>query len=186
MLRTDKPIYKVILVLNLLLIVVGATVSLMDINGTNTLGLVYTVLDVLALLFALFYILYGYTKNAAGYYKTFGYLYLASRLICAFKTFSGPINITANNSKLFNSVSICIIIALLLVLVFAKNLGKKKSLILCGVIVAFEAILFIIIYNEIGAFNLGAKLKLADLDLACLYGILTYAKYLDKTERGAK
>ena len=179
MLRTDKPIYKVILVLNLLLIVVGVAVSIKDINITNTIGTIYTVLDVLALLFALFYIIYGYRKNAAGYYKAFGYLYLLSRVSEVAKIYD------KNRPALFY-ILFGIVFVLLLVLVFGKDLGKKKSFILCGVIVLVELIDFFCTFNATGRFNLGAEVKLVDLDLACLYGILTYAKYLDKTERGTK
>lgn len=181
MLKTDKPIYKVILILNLLFIFVGCAIAITDLTGTDTIGVIYTVTEILALLFALFYILYGYTKNAAGYYKVFGYLYLLSRI-------SDFIKIISSNRKvgIFTYIFWSIVTISLLVLVFGKNLGKKKSLILCGVIVLIGVIGIFYVYNQTGAFHLGAKIRLLDLDLACLYGILTYAKYLDKESRGAK
>ena len=56
-------------------------------------------------------------------------------------------------------------LAALLALVFVKDLGKSRSLILCAVLLAA---------------------KLVDVTLAILYCILTSAKYLDKAERGRK
>ena len=120
MLRTDKPIYKAILVLNLLFIILCTALSVVDIGDANLIRVIYRVINIICLLFALFYILYGYRKNAAGYYKTFGFLYIVAQTICLISTF---INTKYVIAYIFHIASLLI----LLVLCLGKDLGKRKS-----------------------------------------------------------
>ena len=84
-----------------------------------------------------------------------------------------------------------IVLILLLVLLFVKNLGKKTSFIICGVIFAIKAVIFILCVTTFpGALFNGDVLgsaynfkSLAGLTLAAVTGICTYAKYVDKDER---
>ena len=81
-----------------------------------------------------------------------------------------------------NIVSLVIVLVLLLV----KNLGKTKSLVLCGILFVVNVVMLLntIISGDYLAITI--MNHIVNLDLACLYGTLTYAKYLDKTERGTK
>ena len=77
MLRTDKPIYKAILVLNLLFIIAGIILCANDIVSINASvsRIISRVVAIACLAFAGFYIISGYTKDAAKYYKMFGALF---------------------------------------------------------------------------------------------------------------
>ena len=95
-------------------------------------------------------------------------------------------NVITNNGMPFGTVIRTLCLVIILVLLLSENLGKTKSLILCGLFVALRVTL--LIYSiTIGinpkVFIIG---NIVNIDLACLFGIMTYAKYLDKTERGAK
>lgn len=180
MLRTDKPIYKVILVLNLLFIVVGIVTCVPSFKDTqdvfSLIGLAMTVLD---LIFAGFYIINGYRKDAAKYYKIYGLLLAVKYTIIVVHS----IILGSLPFEIFNALTLVIV----LVLTLSSNLGKNKSFILCGLLVILRVICFVIRIALIQATNINSILShMANIDLVCLYGIMTYAKYLDKTERGTK
>ncbi len=120
MLRTDKPIYKAILILNLLLITAGVVLSIIDITNTktNTARIISLIASIICLAFAGFYILRDYSKNAAKYYKVYGIL-LAVKY--AVSILSGSIRSREAVNIIFMSVSLIIV----LVLVLRKNLGKQ-------------------------------------------------------------
>lgn len=179
MLRTDKPIYKVILTLNLLFIATGVIINVTNFDTSNTIRMLYRIVDIVSLLFALFYILYGYVKNAAGYYKIFGYLFVLSKVITTISAFNPP-------TPVITYVTSAVALISTLVLAFVKDLGKKLSFVLCGALVLIELINCGLVYSYYGTFAWVIKTRAIDLDIACLYGILTYAKYLDKAERGTK
>ena len=179
MLKTDKPIYKVLLVLNLLLIVLGVVTSVrLFFSSSEWLLIAYRAINIVALVFALFYILYGYTKNAAGYYKTYGYLLFLSILITSITAFQR----TTKNLTIISCAALIIVSA---ILAFGKDLGKKNSFILCGVLVLGELVNSYAVYNLYGLQKTFETCAI-NLVIVCLYGIMTYAKYLDKAERGTK
>ena len=75
---------------------------------------------------------------------------------------------------------------LTLILLLGENLGKQKSFILCGLLVALRVALLLNTIIQGGALTIFLLNNIVNVDLACLYGIMTFAKYLDKTERGTK
>ena len=83
MLRTDKTIYKVILVLNLLFIVAGVAICAIGMASpdANLTRILFRVSAIACLVFAGFYIVSGYRKNAAKYYKVYGAIYAVEHLI---------------------------------------------------------------------------------------------------------
>ena len=179
MLRTDKPIYKVILVFNLLLIVAAVVLTIIGICGEGgTPRIISAIFRLAALLFAGFYILFGYSKDAAKYYKIFGIMYM---LVIVLGMISGIFDTTSV------PIIICdvLIVIGILALTFAKDLGKKISFIICAVLVLLQIALTVLIYFE-GDPTIVKINMFIGIDLACLYGIMTYAKYLDKAERGTK
>ena len=181
MLRTDKPIYKVILILNLLLIVTGIVLCIIRIASpdANATTIINRVLAIAVLVFGGFYIVKGYTKGAAKYYKLFGLIY-------ALKLISHILTSITNPGMTFANVCNIVSLVIVLVLLLVKNLKKTKSLILCGILVVVNVVMLLntIISGDYLAITI--MNHIVNLDLACLYGTLTYAKYLDKTERGTK
>ena len=181
MLRTDKPIYKAILILNLLFIVAGVVFSVIGIAraDANVSRIICLILSVICLVFAAFYIISGYTKDAAKYYKVFGALLAIKYLV---EILSGSINSAIPFGVMVRALSLVIVLVLLL----SANLGKAKSFVLCGIFVILRVAL--LLYAVIRGDMLTILLigNIVNIDLACLYGIMTYAKYLDKTERGTK
>ena len=181
MLRTDKPIYKVILILNLLFIVAGIVLSVIGIAGpaANAFKIISRIVAIACLVFAGFYILGGYTKNAAKYYKVYG-------VLLAIKYFAGILSGSTKSRTPFGTAVITLSLVIVLVLLLSENLGKTKSLVLCGLLVILRAVILLPpIIKGIISINFIIT-NLVNIDLACLYGIMTYAKYLDKAERGTK
>ena len=180
MLRTDKPIYKVILVFNLLLIAAAVVLSIIGICGevATAIRIISTVIRLLALLFAGFYILSGYSKDAAKYYKLFGIVYLLSTVL-------GLISCISNTPTVLSVICYVLTIIGILALAFAKDLGKTKSFIICAVLVVLQIALTVSVYLQADPAIVKINMFIS-IDLACLFGIMTYAKYLDKAERGTK
>ena len=180
MLRTDKPIYKVILIFNLVLIAAALVFSVLGIfnQDVTVLRVLCCVLSIATLIVGAFYIIKGYTKNASKYYKLFAIFFGANQIL-QISTRS------VENANTFLVVSSVIALCIIFVTVLILDLGKSKSFILCGVLVAL--MLFNLIFTIASGYSIPPILhKVVDLDIACLYGIFTYAKYLDKTERGTK
>ena len=180
MLRTDKPIYKVILVFNLLLILLGIVLTLKVFVGADEImtRIISSIATIACLVFAAFYIISGYTKNAAKYYKVFGTLLVVKYL-------AGILSGSSKSGTPFGIMVLAFSLVIALVLLLSENLGKTKSLVLCGLLVIISAVdVGVYIRFPISTYSLIAKL--VKIDLACLFGIMTYAKYLDKAERGTK
>lgn len=179
MIRTDKPIYKVILILNIIFIAIGIITSIIGFKSATSNEVIIKVINLLAWVFALIYILHGYRKNAAVYYKVFGWGYLITHL-----AFLASL-VTAKDSPVIFYFTCGISIIILLTLLLKLNLGKKISLILCAILVLMKVIILICMWISTKDFS-ALSTRLIDLDFACLLGILTYAKYLDKDERGTR
>lgn len=179
MLRTDKPVYRVILLLNLLLIVAGFIFSVIGFTETagNIAGQIMNALQIVTLAFAAFYIVCGYGKNASHLYRLFASSFAASVI-------AAVVNVSVNGSDAFAPLELCLMLTVILVLLFGENPGKKRSFALCGILVLLGAAS--VVSAAVGGNAdsvIAASVRLA---LVCLYGIMTYAKYLDKTERGSE
>ena len=181
MLRTDKPIYKVILVLNLLFIVAGIGLSVVGITNpeADIFKIISRIEAIACLVFAAFYIISGYTKDAAKYYKVYGAL-------LAVKYLAGILSGSTKSGTPFGIMMIALSLVITLVLLLSENLGKTKSFVLCGLLVIVRIVLLIYSVAENNIPTIFVLSNIVNIDLACLYGIMTYAKYLDKTERGTK
>ena len=180
MLRTDKPIYKAILVFNLLLIVAAVVLSVIGMSGEGATitRILSAVIKMLGLLFAGFYIILGYRKDAAKYYKIFGLLYMLSIV-------AGIISCLSNTFSITMIICEVLIIVDVFALIFVKDLGKTKSFVICAILVSLQIVLTALAYSESDPSIVKINTFIG-IDFACLFGIMTYAKYLDKAERGTK
>ena len=180
MLRTDKPIYKVVLLFNLLLILAAVVLSIISMcgEGATATRFISAIVRLFALLFAGFYITLGYRKDAAMYYKIFGIIYIVNSVIeliaCLLNTFT-----------VIDIIFIVLSIAGIAVLTFVKDLGKKRSFIICAILVILQIVCTVLVFLEGDPFVVIIN-SFMGIDLACLLGIMTFAKYLDKAERGTK
>ena len=181
MLKTDKPAYKAILILNLLLLVAGLVLCVFGIASpdANLYSKITRYTAIVVLIFGDFYILRGHGKDSAKYYKLFGAfyaLYIITAIVSISTNATKPMIVAYENASL----------VIVLVLVLSENIGKLKSFILCGLLVLIN--IAVLVTNLITGKYIGIVLSMMFIDivLACLYGIMTYAKYLDKAERGTK
>ena len=181
MLRTDKPIYKVILVLNLLFIVAGVAICAIGMASpdANLTRILFRVSAIACLVFAGFYIINGYTKDAAKYYKVYGALYAVKHLM-------GILSGSAKSGTTFGIMVLALSLVITLVLLLSENLGKTKSFVLCGLLVILGVVLLVHSLSQGNIPTILIMSNIVNVDLAYLYGIMTYAKYLDKAERGTE
>ena len=125
------------------------------------------------------YTLLGYRKNAAKYFKLYGLLYLVSQVAVVISAISMA-------TKAITYIICIAAIVITFILVVCKDFGKEKSLCLCGLLVLVQLIACFVVYTSFGSLIIVMITRAVDLVLACIYGIMTYAKYLDKDERGTK
>ncbi len=179
MLQTKKPLYKAVVVFNLLCIVfclVAAALSMFVENPGKAFTL-DAVFIILAMLAAAYYMLGGYSKNAAKYYKVFA----------AFAALSGLVTLISSCVSGIGALFViidAIVFAIILYMTFSLNQGKKRSYVFCGIAVALRVIglvAFLIVGNATGVV---VTRYVSYIILACLLGIMTFAKYVDKDARG--
>lgn len=185
--KTEGVIYKIIFVLNIFFIVAGIAVSVKNILNpvSGILMCAGGVLTIIAFLVAAFYVFKGYTKTAAVCFKLFTVAFALSLVLSILGA-----------AKVSIIPALCEAVALVLVILIAlkKDFGKSNSFSVCGLI----AILAIANIIEVVKLNPGVKLSgndygslvlgraIAQFLLSYLFGIMTYAKYLDKESRGTK
>ena len=161
--------------INAVLIIVAIVLRIVSLGGLPLHVLFDSVLCIIALIFGLFYSLNGYKKDAAKYYKMFMYLYFASSVL----SFLAPL--LKEKNVLFICIN-AIIVVLVFILAFIKDLGVNKSTCLS---------LMVLILNVIKLFfDVAEKVTIpsgfANFVLACVLCVFVSAKYADKASRGAK
>ena len=185
-----RPINPIAVAINLIAIVfcmVGSifTLAAQDANGFMKLTAVF---GLIALISALVYVFLGYKKSAADFFKGFMYIYMLS-------TFTNILNTAMAELTDFQSASGIVfssaIFGLLLILAIGRDMGKVKSFILCGIVIAIS---LAVLLGSLGTMPLSGSLlnrlfawrALTDVILAATTGLMVYAKYADKTARGTK
>ncbi len=139
------------------------------------------IIDCIACGIALAYCLKGYSKNAAGFFKAFCIAYCVSRVF--------PIFAIAESYRAGNFVYPLILLmhlitfAAMSIFVVAKELGKKKSCVLAGIIFACTLVNLLPILGTPFYFMIGI---ITNLILTIVFLIMVYAKYQDKAARGTK
>ncbi len=185
--KTEGFIYKVIFVLNIFCIVAGIAISIKNIfnPASGVLMCIGGILTIIAFLVAAVYVFKGYTKTAAFCFKLFTAVFALSLVLSI---------IGAAKINFVPALCECAALVLVLVITVKKDFGKSNSFSVCGVI----AILAIANIIEVIKLNPGVKLSgnnyeslilgrsIAQFLLSYLFGIITYAKYLDKESRGTK
>ncbi len=180
MFDTKSIVYKAVIIINLLFVAVGVFLSVLSIvneNGTIACQ-ICGVFNIYALLFAGYYILAGYKKNAAKFYKVYALLFAISQSILLFYICS----LTTEFILIFLTA---LALSVILTLLFGRNMGKKVSLILCGILVLFAVLLLIFLLIYVNKLIL-LECSIVNLILVSLCFVLTYAKYVDKATRNAK
>ena len=164
---------------NATLIIVSIIVKLITIKEVPTLVKIDSTLCIIALVFGLFYSLSGYKKDAAKYYKVFMYLYFVSNILSLASQLIAPMF----GKKDFFVVSInAIVLILVFVLTFIKDLGVNKSTNISLIILLLSVIkLFYDVANKTTIPS-----EFVNLILACILCVFVSAKYKDKESRGVK
>lgn len=188
MLKTKNPLYKIVLILILLFIAVGMVGGLNAIAAkqSDIYMRICGICTLPALASAEYYILKGYTKDVSKYYKIFVWLFSLSQL-------SMLVSASIGSGSVVKIIIAAAAFALLIVAAAVKNLGRGRSLAICTAVFALSAVNMILpLVKDPGLFSSGnssamISFILAALGalLACLFCILTYAKYVDKASRGA-
>ena len=179
MLKTKNSTYKAILILSLICIVAGLVLSALSITGndSNLPQQIACLFNIAALIYAAYYILAGYSKDAAKYYKTYAAIFALAQIASL-----GAIG--ANSSSYLATVLGALTLATILVLLFSKDLGKKKSLSLCIALLVLVALSFCSSLAAVGWSSAFMFPIIVSFVLACILTVMTVAKYVDKAARG--
>ena len=136
---------------------------------------------IVALVASIFYLLSGYKKNSASYYKiTIGLLMLAQALYI--------VNMFYSNMMIAEILLHVISLILIVVLASVKDFGKKNSNIVVILLALCRIVLLIISYNHLSSLgNLSITnlcTEISNLLFVGTIGLMVDAKYEDKRERG--
>ena len=193
--KKHSPVKIVHLILMILLLLFSAASAVMLIGGlgtavagvdrlyTLTFG-VFSLVNVLALFFGTIHLISEYGKQAATFYKAF----LASQIV-------GTLILIVLDLDFFRSagwmiaaaVLLAVKIAVLCLLAFKKDLGKKNTWILFGVLLALDVLeIVLMLLNAAGTLMLYRVVSvLARLALDVTVALAIRGKYADKAARGA-
>lgn len=192
-----KGTSKIIVWLNLLFIILalGTEVYLFIYEEFNALNIIYGAIDAVLLVEAFLYLVTGRKKNSAGYFKTFSILYAVRIFINA--VFSGVLTKVFYLSYFPEYTQVLTNLFTVLPLVPAtmiatcKDLGKKKSYALIGIVYVVYLIPFLfslirpfgnVTTIDQNLFFYIARPGLLAL-LTSLLGIMVVEKYQDKASR---
>lgn len=176
MLNSSSSVNRIITKLSLLCLAAAGGLTIVNIikSFNDLTGLITQILCLFSLLFAVFYILGGYSKSSAKCYKNFGIVLVASQAMIV------PLCCSRDTTIVF-ALSVVLLITLL-ILVLSEDLGKTVSLTLCAILVLCEVISLLVTDDGIiPVFGMITKIV-----TYFMYGIFTYAKYADKAARGSR
>ena len=174
--NSDNRTNRLFKILGLILLAAAGCLTLVNIMKSinDPTSLITQILCLFSLIFAASYIAGGYSKDNARFYKNFGIVLLASHAMIV------PLCCLRDTTPIF--IISLILLAVLFILVLSENLGKTVSLTLCAVLVLCEVIsLFVTNDGIIPIFGMITKLV-----TYFMYGVFTYAKYVDKAARGSR
>mgnify|MGYP003292920944 FL=1 len=190
----QKKLSLPVLIVNGILIVAAFAASMYVIfmESAPMFQRIYSAIDLLILGFGFFYFINGYKKDAASFYKYY-------TLLFAFRIFLSIISVDALfDVNGIGGFPLKILMALLpytpvLILALVKDLGKKKSFTLSGIVFAwyFLCLVATIVISASGSLNVLAMLNTMNLIksgtmvvFSALLVVMTIAKYQDKDARG--
>lgn len=164
-----------------------------DFNTSNTSLFIERIADglsILALFSAFVYIVSGYRKSSAKYFKLFLYVYAVSylslvidMLVSFIKTAQSGIPITTQN-LLYNGLNI-VAFVLINVLLIKENLGKTRSLIMSYLILLINLVFFVAFIMQ-GVSTQIIVRKYSGLALSIVLVTMEHLKYYDKKQRNTK
>ena len=192
-----KKLNLAVIVLNVILILAGvaASVYLIAMPDVSWLQRIFSVIDIFLLAVSFCYMVYGYQKKSALFYKLFTYLFSLRLFLAAISVDANVLAVPDMNVPT-SGFPIRILLAMIpytaiFLVAFGRDLGKKKSYVFCGV--AFFSLLLIFALTLIvtpGQLRNGTVIGTAYVIksgilvlLASLEGLMTVGKYTDKANR---
>ena len=177
MLKTKNSGYKAIVIITLILLIAALVITaLVAVKEDHLPSQIACLLEFAALIYAAYYILSGYSKNAAKYYKTYGFM-IAGAFVFALAA------ITQATNDYFATLVVAIQLTIVLILTMIKDLGKKKSMGLCY---AYLLVAVIGLALSFAGGLIAIGYAVVELIFAIVMTVMTVAKYIDKTARGTK
>lgn len=150
----------------------------------NTFEILLLLTRILAFVFGFIYLILGFKKNAATYYKLFMWCLVISTVfsVCMIT------RVTEHNN--FVLLLLCVRLVLFTVLAVGKDLGKNTTYILIYVLLAisiYAGFDSLQLAKTGSTFGIGASLdNIVQALLVGTAGIMVAEKYIDKASRGAK
>lgn len=146
-------------------------------SNFNVVVFITDLLILITAVFALFYSVLGYRKFAAVFFRAFLLSYAVTTLVMCVALSQ------VSNTNILALVCNIIIFAGLCVLLIAENLGKQKSFVISSLITGLTVVSPLI--NVIArGFYIESVPQFCMIVFAFIAGIMVYAKYVDKEERG--
>ena len=180
--KNKRMLPVVIVDLIAILVCIAANVYVALKGELTVLQTVNMWVNVAALLSALVYLMMGYKKNAAVFYKIFASVFALSQFVAVLSV--------AKYREDYTGISCyTVLFALLLMLALAEDLGKKKTFITCGVILAVGVLLLALTYfatpqaSETGTWFMELVLSFSVIVMSAVMWLMAVAKYLDKEAR---
>lgn len=177
--------FRILMYANVLFIILAVVGNIYGYYLTNSYQFL---LNIGAIIFSLVYLLYGYKKNAADYFKFF-MLFLALKELLAIESM-----LVEEGAPIYAVVIVATMMLGFVVLAFGKDLGKKKSTIACAIVVGLSVLTLIVgmMYTPKDLTKnvlVGITLNIFNLTrvlMTSITAIMVYAKYEDKYARGTK
>lgn len=142
----------------------------------DILYIVETVSCLFSLLYAFVYLINGYKKDFAKYYKVAMIVNAINALVVT--------ALSSNEATKYISIISCAIcFGAITTLALAKNLGKNTSLLLCGIVIVLRTMGIISAFIAHVSMNIDLIIMLSQLVLSLVILLATIAKYVDKDER---
>ena len=147
-----------------------------DMNGLLSIRMLSSIVRILAMVVGIIYLVSGYKKSSARYYRLFFCLMMIALV------FRLLVFITTGKSTIMIIGALATII-LAIVLMIGKNLGRNVSYALLAVLIIIEILLLL----PVGLSGISLGQLGGELSMFMLYGtagFMIVAKYLDKSLRG--
>ena len=142
----------------------------------DALYIVESISNLLALIYAFFYLINGYKKDFATYYKIAMLVNAVNALVVT--------ALSSNEATKYISIISCAIcFGAILTLALAKNLGKNTSITLCLIVIVLRTMGIVSCFMASATLDINLILMLSQLVLALVILLATIAKYVDKQER---
>ncbi len=177
-----KIIHLILMCATILITVVGLVQMTKRLDegmtGVMLIRMISSIVRILAMNVGVLYLVSGYKKSSAGYYKLFFALMLVCLILRTMVFFT-------NGVSTFMIIGSIVMDVLAAVLLFGKDLGRDMSLILLTAMIIIEVLLKLpFSFKDISIGQLGGEFSM--FMLLGTAGFMLTAKYIDKSLRGTK